>query len=92
MVGIFPKTSPIALDTLPITSIVPQIGSPQWKSSNAWLVPITTSAPAAPVLTILPTFSACFTPPQTVAFIPRRMSYIAFPDLNIINYPPINYL
>ena len=56
--GILPNTKPTALETLPTTSIVPQTTSLQPKSSRAWLVPITTSAPDIPVLTIFPTFSA----------------------------------
>ena len=56
MAGIRAKISPKELDKLPITSIVPQTGSLQAKSSSAWLVPIITSAPEIPVLTAVPTF------------------------------------
>lgn len=72
--GILPNMIPAALDTQPIISIAQQTLSSQAKSSRAWLVPITTSAPERPVLTILPVFSASSIPHDIVAFIPRRIS------------------
>lgn len=80
--SIFPSAIPTAVETLPITERVPQIGSLYPEFSDAFSPPITISDMEPPVLTMGTAFLEPSLPPHNLSLIPRKI-----PLINTIDSP-----